>query len=75
MDGWVGGWMDGKCLFGNPLINNNVSFLCFCRSDERPGFSVVEPRLRHYYYDISQWWHHPDYSVQYWRTVSWYWVV
>uniref|UniRef100_A0A673GL99 Tyrosine-protein kinase n=1 Tax=Sinocyclocheilus rhinocerous TaxID=307959 RepID=A0A673GL99_9TELE len=22
--------------------------------DERPGFSVVEPRLRHYYYDISQ---------------------
>ncbi|XP_051973105.1 tyrosine-protein kinase SYK-like isoform X2 [Xyrauchen texanus] len=21
---------------------------------ERPGFSVVEPRLRHYYYDISQ---------------------
>uniref|UniRef100_A0A673IEW7 Tyrosine-protein kinase n=1 Tax=Sinocyclocheilus rhinocerous TaxID=307959 RepID=A0A673IEW7_9TELE len=24
------------------------------RPDERPGFSVVEPRLRHYYYDISQ---------------------
>ncbi|TRY71365.1 hypothetical protein DNTS_033201 [Danionella cerebrum] len=22
--------------------------------DERPGFCVVEPRLRHYYYDISQ---------------------
>ncbi|KTF79132.1 hypothetical protein cypCar_00043887 [Cyprinus carpio] len=22
--------------------------------EERPGFSVVEPRLRHYYYDISQ---------------------
>ncbi|XP_073685469.1 tyrosine-protein kinase SYK isoform X1 [Garra rufa] len=24
------------------------------KADERPGFSVVEPRLRHYYYDISQ---------------------
>ncbi|XP_043106261.1 tyrosine-protein kinase SYK isoform X2 [Puntigrus tetrazona] len=24
------------------------------KPDERPGFSVVEPRLRHYYYDISQ---------------------
>ncbi|XP_041666915.1 tyrosine-protein kinase SYK isoform X2 [Cheilinus undulatus] len=24
------------------------------KSDERPGFSVVEPRLREYYYDISQ---------------------
>ncbi|XP_069025000.1 tyrosine-protein kinase SYK isoform X2 [Embiotoca jacksoni] len=24
------------------------------RTDERPGFSVVEPRLRDYYYDISQ---------------------
>ncbi|XP_051972239.1 tyrosine-protein kinase SYK-like [Xyrauchen texanus] len=24
------------------------------KADERPGFSVVEPRLRHYYYDIAQ---------------------
>ncbi|XP_051540973.1 tyrosine-protein kinase SYK-like isoform X1 [Myxocyprinus asiaticus] len=24
------------------------------KAAERPGFSVVEPRLRHYYYDISQ---------------------
>ncbi|RXN11820.1 tyrosine- kinase SYK isoform X1 [Labeo rohita] len=24
------------------------------KAEERPGFSVVEPRLRHYYYDISQ---------------------
>ncbi|XP_026074982.1 tyrosine-protein kinase SYK-like isoform X1 [Carassius auratus] len=24
------------------------------KQEERPGFSVVEPRLRHYYYDISQ---------------------
>ncbi|XP_069579233.1 tyrosine-protein kinase SYK isoform X2 [Brachyistius frenatus] len=24
------------------------------RTDERPGFSIVEPRLRDYYYDISQ---------------------
>ncbi|KAJ8392744.1 hypothetical protein AAFF_G00072280 [Aldrovandia affinis] len=24
------------------------------KADERPGFSVVEPRLRDYYYDISQ---------------------
>lgn len=24
------------------------------RADERPGFSVVEPRLRDYYYDIAQ---------------------
>ncbi|CAJ1071025.1 tyrosine-protein kinase SYK isoform X2 [Xyrichtys novacula] len=24
------------------------------KADERPGFSVVEPRLREYYYDISQ---------------------
>lgn len=27
----------------------------FFRPDERPSFAVVEPRLRDYYYDISQW--------------------
>ncbi|KAG1970984.1 tyrosine-protein kinase SYK isoform X1 [Pimephales promelas] len=33
----------------------NLMMKCWTyKSDERPGFSVVEPRLRHYYYDISQ---------------------
>ncbi|XP_077099436.1 tyrosine-protein kinase SYK [Siphateles boraxobius] len=33
----------------------NLMLKCWTyKSDERPGFSVVEPRLRHYYYDISQ---------------------
>lgn len=25
------------------------------RAEDRPGFHVVEPRLRDYYYDIAQW--------------------
>ncbi|KAK7120097.1 hypothetical protein R3I94_020197 [Phoxinus phoxinus] len=33
----------------------NLMMKCWTyKSDDRPGFSVVEPRLRHYYYDISQ---------------------
>ncbi|XP_067290162.1 tyrosine-protein kinase SYK isoform X1 [Pseudorasbora parva] len=33
----------------------NLMMKCWTyKPDERPGFSVVEPRLRHYYYDISQ---------------------
>ncbi|KAM9456595.1 tyrosine-protein kinase SYK isoform 2-T3 [Clarias gariepinus] len=33
----------------------NLMLKCWTyKPDERPGFSVVEPRLRDYYYDISQ---------------------
>ncbi|XP_051764695.1 tyrosine-protein kinase SYK isoform X3 [Ctenopharyngodon idella] len=38
-----------------PTEMYNLMLKCWTyKPDERPGFSVVEPRLRHYYYDISQ---------------------
>lgn len=41
-------------FYGHLLWLLHVIFMS-SRANERPGFNIVEPRLREYYYDIAQW--------------------
>lgn len=44
----------GLCEEESVTVWLNHNSVMFYRVDERPAFTVVEPRLREYYYDIAQ---------------------